>query len=149
MADYNSVYTGTEIDAAIAKTTNMEGLVQVYNGAPTQTEIPASSLPINPATGDRTGLYYIVHASTADALTLANTRTRISMCAIKGITADSSGTSTIYIGANGLAIEYFYGSFHGSTSTFYAKEKLFTIASGNISENLQYIHEIWRFQELA
>ncbi len=149
MADYNSVYTGTEIDAAIAKTANMEGLVQVYNGAPTQVEIPASSLPINPGTGDRTGLYYVVHSFTADALTLAGTRSKVSMLMVKSVTSNASGTSAVFVEDGDTTMEIDYAGFHQSTSSFYAKKKNYNTANGTITEDIEFIHEIWRSQELV
>ena len=149
MADYNSVYTGAEIDASIAKSADMAGFVQVYNGAPTQVEIPASSLPINPATGDRTGLYYIVFASTADALTLSTTRTRLSMCAVKSVNSDASSSDDVSVNDGSNEFIVYYGAYHGDTNAFYSKSKTYNVSTFAVVEATFYIHEIWRFQELV
>ena len=72
MADYNSVYTGVQVDAAIAKTAEILNFVQVYSGSPSNTGIPISSISINPDTGDKTGTYDIIYAGTNTSVETAS-----------------------------------------------------------------------------
>jgi hypothetical protein len=63
MADYNSRYTGSEIEAAIARTDKIGEFAEIWAGSPTTSPISLNSLPVNPGTGDRTGLYFVSYES--------------------------------------------------------------------------------------
>ncbi len=66
MADYNSAYTGPEVDAALAKTTEIGEFKELYNGAAKLSWL-VDDAPVNPKTGDRTGLYYITYKGSASS----------------------------------------------------------------------------------
>ncbi len=64
MADYNSAFTGPEVDLALTKTTQINEFKTLYNGV-AKMEWLIDDAPVNPATGDRTGLYYITYKGSA------------------------------------------------------------------------------------
>ena len=148
MADYNSVYTGIQVDAAIAKTDAMLGFEEVYQGSPTNTGIPLSSLSVNPGTGDKTGIYDVLYSgSTTDP-------------------DSSSGTgslSRLYIGNEA-------GTYNGAGTSSMTDTDLYThhvvyndsnsglleavidshaFGSGTAGSSKLYIHKIWRLQTTA
>ncbi len=145
MADYNSAYTGPEVDAALAKTEQIMEFVQVYSGSPVNTGIPMSSIPVNSTTGDKTGVYDIIYSGdTVDVDSAAGT----------------PGLSRIWIGNEG---QVSHGSGHSDMDTdnaymnsadydgtnFTATLHYHAWGSGTAVDSALYVHKIYRLQELV
>ncbi len=143
MADFNSAYTGAEVDAAIAKTDSILGSVQVYNGSPTNTGIPMSSIGINPDTGDKTGTYDIIYAGSNTSVDTASGEPNVSRLWIgnEGQTSGGSGHSdmtdtAMWVSSADYTLNEFTATLH--THTF---------SSGLATDIPAYIHKIFRLQK--
>ncbi len=143
MADYNSPYTGAEIDAGIAKTDKIIEQVQVYGGVPTDEGISLLSLPVNPTTGDRTGIYDIIFNREPGAPTTGS-GIFISRMYIIREDAESTGTSHVYMNATQINSQ---GTRYKLDQEFSATAYVHDFGSDIASETPMYIHEIWRIQD--
>ncbi len=143
MADYNSPYTGTEIDEAVAKTDKITEFLTVWQGAATTGDVLLSSLPINPGTGDRTGLYYVQLSMTAATPGSTMDPTFISTIEVITETGYSVGTSHSRFGEG-------YVKSQGAIcydGVFSGHEYYLTIPGNSFSNNPVYIHKIYRLQK--
>ncbi len=149
MADYNSPYTGSEIDAAIAKTGLISEYVDLYNGSPTNTGVLLSSLAENPKTGDRSGLYYIIFNSST--VPPEQSGSILSTMYIASDTSGDAGTSAVGMGT--LNITAYKAKYNQGTTGADGKIHAFKydhpFGSGSANETEYYIHRIVRIQEVA
>ncbi len=146
MADYNSPYTGAEVDAAVNKTDKIEESVKVWSGSPINVGVHIDNIPVNPGTGDKTGIYDIIFSHDTVSPEAAGSITYNSRLKISNTDANSIGVSHSYmtdddIRAHGVN---YYGN---GTKLFDAENFVHTFSSGTASKNEMYIHEIWRLQK--
>ncbi len=149
MADYNSPYTGSEIDAAIAKADKISEYIDLYNGAPTNAGVALSSLAVNPKTGDRSGLYYIIFSIDAVDLSSPTTNTQLSVMYISADAGTSSGTSVVGMGTTDIysgKAKYNIGA-GGADGKIHAYYYSHPFSSGSATSTEYYIHRIVRIQE--
>ncbi len=151
MADYNSPYTGAEIDAGIAKTEEILTLVQVYNGAPVNTGISINNIPVNPGTGDRTGVYDIIYTSSTTPVTEDATIVYISRIYIGAIgqVAKGSAVSEINISTdmvNEVNVDY---NLDSSSEAFTVNMKRYDIINNTATNEAYYIHKIFRLEKIV
>ena len=140
MADYNSAYTGQEVDAAIAKSAKIGEFATVWAGSPTSSPISLSSLPANPGTGDRTGLYYIEYdvaqSSTAPSTSFIHVSNESNDTVASGHTDMDSGEGAIY--SSHVAVKS--GAFQATYDKCVVNSGTFTL------DQPLYIRKIWRYQ---
>lgn len=147
MANYNSVYTGAEVDAAVARTEDISEFVQVYSGSPVNTGINMSSIPVDPSTGLKTGLYDIVYSDTTVDVDGSTGNAYISRLYIGDIEQRSHGSSVAEIQVLSdtmytTNVDYNIDGF----SLFTVNYKTYDMAA-NTGENVAwYIHKIYRLQ---
>ncbi len=147
MADYNSPYTGAEIDAAVGKSDQIMELAQVYMGAPTNTGILLSSLPVNPGTGDRTGLYEIITSNESTDITLQGAHSQSSRIYVPGEQGTASGSASV--GMTDTTIFSLKSKYTGAEDgAFHAYAYSHTFSSGSRTEEETYIHRIYRMQDV-
>ena len=143
MADFNSRYTGAEIEAAIARTEKIGEFVTVWSGTPTDTPIALSSLPENPATGDRTGLYYVQYSNSNNSSAGESTSSIYISDESKSVVGsghssiDNSTPPTIYV-TIGL---------YDGTSLLSEYQSVNTDGGAYNGGHPLFIHKIFRFQQ--
>ncbi len=148
MADYNSAYTGAEMDAVFAKGDNISEYIDLYQGAPTNTGIALSSLAINPDTGDRSGTYHIMF--NADTTPLEQSGTILSTIYIASDTSGDAGTSAVGMGTLNIVAykaKYNQGT-TGSDGKIHAFQYTHVFGSGTAAQVEYYIHKIQRLQKV-
>jgi len=146
LVDYNSPYTGAEVDAAIAKTDGILESVAVWEGVPTNVGVPLSSLSVNPGTGDRTGTYDVLYSETAtDVETSAGTPalSRIQLLEETQFaigSGHSDMTDTVLYSSSVDFSKDSDGNFKGVVSAH-------TFGTGIATHTDLYIHKIYRLQQ--
>ena len=148
MADFNSRYTGAEIEAAVARSANIISYKQVWAGAPTDAGVYLSTLPINPDTGDRTGVYDIICSRVATPVETATEYSYASRLTISNEGGGAVGTThTIFETTNARAQGVIY--FGNIDQRFKAVETKHTYSDDNIDILQLYIHGIYRLQSAS
>ncbi len=145
MADYNSPYTGAEIDAGIARTDSIMEYVQVYAGAPTNAGVALDSLSINPSKGDRTGIYDIVF-NRESTTPVVGSKIYLSRLYVKSADMECIGTSHVYMDA--AQIKSQGTNYWDENGLFDAHDFTHDFGSDTATQIPMYIHEIWRLQEV-
>lgn len=149
MADYNSPYTGAEIDASIGKVESLRADVQIYAGAPTNGGIQLSSLSINPDTGDRTGIYDIVLSPDSTDISSPGSEAFFSTLYIPNLSGIAMGT--LSGGMSDIAIIVRKARYDGDNGDgpIIGLNFRHLFSSGVKEVTPLYIHEIWRRQSPA
>ncbi len=148
MADYNSAYTGPEVDAALAKTEQIMEFVQVYAGSPTNTGVPLSVLPVNPGTGSKTGVYDIIYAATDTDPDDPGATGSTSRLYVGNESGTYNGAGTVQMTDTAIASHHVMFNDSGSL-TFEALYSLHDFGSGTATHLNLYIHKIYRLQEIT
>ncbi len=137
MADYNSAYTGPEVDAALAKTTEIGEFKELYNGAAKLSWL-IDDAPVNPKTGDRTGLYYVTYKGTATSGDFYCTT--MMHIADESLDAQGAGPAAMWDGGGQAdMVKYDY-----LTRLVKAMHTNF----GSNGETAMYIYKVYRFQPI-
>ena len=145
MADYNSKWTGADIDDAVEKSKNIEHMVELYSDdTGTNLPFPIANLPVNPGTGDRTGFYIINYRYDDNgSMVMGN-----SSIIVNELDSDCAGSSLTYYSdsSNELVIKKVL--YRSSNESFEATAQIVNIidGSGYSTEDL-HIHGIYRLQE--
>ncbi len=150
MADFNSAYTGTEVDAAIAKTATILNFVQVYSGSPTDEGVPISSLSINPDTGDRTGVYDVIYSGTNTSVDSSSGVSFVSRIRVGNEGQIARGTSFAEINVGGNTM---WGSNcdynKDAEQKFKVDEKTYDLNANTGTVSDWFIHKIYRLEREA
>ncbi len=149
MADYNSAYTGPEVDMALSKTDKILEWIQVFPAggghSPTSTGVSMSGIGINPGTGDKTGIYDVIYADDANDIKTSAGRPNLSRIWIgdEGQFSGGSGHASMTNTTQWMnSVDY-------EASTFNAFLYGHVFGSGTSSKDPIYIHAIYRLQEIV
>ncbi len=144
MADFNSVYTGAEIEAAIVKTDEIVEFVQVYSGSPTNSGVSMSSIPADPTTGLKTGVYDVIYASNTTDVDTSAGSPNLARIWIGDIGQNSGGS-----GHSDMDDTYLYvNSADYDGVEFTATSHTHAFSSGGSTDLALYIHKIFRLQKV-
>ncbi len=148
MADYNSSYTGLELDAAIAATDEIMEFVEVYAGAATNTGIPLSSLSVNPGTGDKTGIYDVLYSASMTDPDSSSGTGSLSRLYIGNESGTYNGAGVSSMTGTDIAVHHvmYNDSNSGLVESIYDTH---TFGSGTATTLKLYIHKVWRLQKIA
>ena len=145
MADYNSSYTGTEVDAAVAKTGTILESKQVYTGSPTNSGVPMSSISTNPDTGNKTGTYDVIYSTTNTSVDGSTGEPNVSRIWIGDEAQTSAGTG--HADMSDTTIYSSSADYNGSNFTAILSSH--TFSSGTATNANIYIHKIFRLQRIS
>ncbi len=145
MADYNSIWTGAEVDEGIAKTKKITELVDVYSGAPTNAGVPLSTIPVDPDTGTRKGIYYILLSGSANPVTDAGEKSSVSILYLAGEEHIAAGSSAVGVTDTTMFSQKAKYNKTGDKA-FHAYLYSHDWGTTTVTETPYYIHRILRVQ---
>ncbi len=148
VGDYNSPYTGQQLDDTIRKisSNNIHTYVKVYdNPAGTDSPILINSLPVGP-NGLRTGVYDITHGLTSHPDSVQSARIIVS-----NLNETSSSVSRVAGSMSGadLLLQITKVSYSGTGFTFNAGKQDLNITQDSVAYQTAAIYEIWRQDTIA
>ncbi len=144
MADYNSPWTGPEIDEAIAKTQDLTEIKLIWTTTDGVTGgIPLSNLPAKPDGTGHAGLYYVVISDAATDVTQPNTKTVTSTIFIGNVDGQCSGAAAVGMDSDSIySVKAKYNISGDKKIHGYGYEHLFSGTTATETE--LYIHRIYR-----
>ncbi len=149
MAEYNSVYTGAEVDEAVGRAAKILESVQVYAGSPANTGIPLSVIPVNPTTGDKLGVYDVIFAPTTTPIDDAAQLIYTSRIYLKNETQVARGATVFEIQVANNTLDAVNCDFNNDIALmFNVKYKTYDMLNATGTTIDWYIHEIYRLQEV-
>ncbi len=153
MADYNSRFTGAQIDDGIEDTAEITERAEIWSNASGTTDrIAIGSIPVDPATGTYIGMYCLEYSLDSVAGGSTSDARSSSSFIITDIDRDVSGNGSVSITVDGgEAILYANQSYYNATSDeIYAHYDKINQATGAVSENQPLrVWTIWRLQKLS
>ncbi len=153
MADYNSPFTGEEIDKAVYDMSRVKNFVCVW-GTCCALQVPSvcvdfQQIPINPDTGDRTGFYYIVTSNLKTDMNNADSRPNTSMMTVTNEQQQAAGTGHVWINeSSGESVTTQTTLMDGALTAY--QLTTFDPEEGEVLPKpiLWYIHQIFRYQSI-
>ncbi len=149
MADYNSAYTGAEIDAAVGAMTggSVSGQQLVWDntsGTP-PTSVAMSAIPVNPDTGDKRGVYTVIYSQTSADVDTSAGVPNSSVLYIGDVNQNSGGSGHSDMSNTHIYISHVnYGS-----SQFNCVVQNHAFSSGTATTEGAFIHKIFRLQSVV